>query len=94
MKDKKSFAEEIVLKIAYKIRFVPIIISVILAVVSFGKLSAASLPYQDPTAEMLQKQSQQIATAENWLIVSGVIFAASVVYSVIIARLYKRREHY
>ena len=62
----------------------------VFALICFGKLSAISIPYQDATAEMLQKQAQQIADAENLLIIIGLLFIVSIVYCVVITKQYKR----
>ena len=78
------------MKIAYKLRFVPIMISAVFAFICFGHLSSASLPYQDPTADMLQEQSLQISIAENWFIISILLLVISVVYYLIVSKLYKR----
>ena len=78
------------MKIAYKLRFVPIMISAVFAFICFGNLSSASLPYQDPTADMLQEQSLQISIAENWFIISILLLVISVVYYLIVSKLYKR----
>ena len=73
----------------YTFRFVPALISAAIAVFSFLRLSAASMPYQDPTVEMLEKQSQQIALAKNWLVFGGVLIVASIVFCIAVRRLHK-----
>ena len=78
------------LKAAYRFRFVPIMLSAIFAFIGFAKWSAVSLPYQDPTADMLQEQSRQISIAENWLVVSGLVLISGVAYCLIISKLRKR----
>ena len=50
---------EIDLKTAYKLRFIPMIIFALSAIFNWLKLSAAFMPYQDPTAQMLQEQIHQ-----------------------------------
>ena len=77
------------MKIAYKLRFIPMIIFAISTVTIFAKFSGVSLPYQDPTADMLQKQSQHISMLENWLTISVLLFAASAVYCIVIIKLSK-----
>ena len=87
---KLKLTGEIGLIIAYKLRFIPIILFAVCATVNLVKLSAVSIPYQDATAEMLQKHAQQISVAENWLIVSEVLFVISIVYFVVVTVLYRR----
>jgi hypothetical protein len=50
--------------------------SCVLACVPFLDLSADSLPYQDPTPEMVKKQAADIAAAEHKLAVHVWIAAA------------------
>ena len=78
------------MKIAYKLRFIPALVSVVIVLVSYLKLSLVSLPYQDPTAEMLQKQSEQISSAETGLLIGGILFVASVVFCIVIGKMHKR----
>ena len=79
------------MKKLYKLRFIPMIIFAIFTGVNFVELSAASLPYQDATAEMLQKQSQQMSVLENLLIISCLLLGASVIYIIVITKLSKRQ---
>ena len=80
------------MRLAYKLRFIPIIISAVSAFASVFYLVSVSLPYQDPTAAMLQEQSQQISFAENRILFSGLFFAGSIVYCFIIRKLYKNQR--
>ena len=55
------------MKILYHLRFLPLILSVIFLILSilgffavFSAISIISLPYQDPTPEMLERQMEDI----------------------------------
>ena len=77
------------MKTAYRLRFIPLVISAVIVIASFLNLSTASLPYQDPTAEMLQKQSEQISTFETWLMIGGVLLVVSIVFYLAVRKMYK-----
>ena len=60
----------------YRYRFIPLILSAFFEFICFGKLTGTSLPYQDPTIEMLE---EQILQSKIWGVLSIIGFIAIVV---------------
>jgi hypothetical protein len=52
----------------------------VLLVVGFGRYSAASLPYQDATPELLARQQAQVASAKTVLALGALVFGGGVVW--------------
>jgi ABC-type arginine transport system permease subunit len=62
-------------------RFIPHLVwlvGVVVLVVAFGRYSAASLPYQDPTPELLAVQRGHIEDAKRMGLTGGVVFLSGV----------------
>ena len=67
-------------------RFVPVILCIVgafLLLSAFGQGSGASLPYQDPTPDLLAIQSKQIHTA--WVVadVGAGLLVAGIVWQIV-----------
>ena len=79
------------MKMFYRLRFVPLILSFIFALQCFINLSGESLPYQDASPEMLEKQMIRINYWENMMIISlcAIIFSIALL---IVAGVIKRRK--
>jgi hypothetical protein len=58
------------------------LVGAIVLLVAFGRYSGASLPYQDPTPELLAIQSSQIESAKTVMLIGGLIFVGGVVWAV------------
>lgn len=62
-------------------KFIPHLVwlaGVAVLVVAFGRYSVASLPYQDPTPELLAVQRGQIEAARTLGLVGGMVFISGV----------------
>lgn len=68
------------MKLIYRLRLIPLFLSIIFTFISFVNLSGVSLPYQDPTAEMLDKQTIQINTAETLVQIGFYAIAVSIIF--------------
>jgi ABC-type arginine transport system permease subunit len=67
-------------------RFIPHLvwlIGVVVLVVAFGRYSAASLPYQDATPELLAVQRGQIESARRMGLIGGVVFLSGVGWGIL-----------
>jgi hypothetical protein len=67
-------------------RFIPHLVWLvggIVLLISFGRYSGASLPYQDPTPELLAIQRGQIESAKTLMLIGGLIFIGGVVWVVV-----------
>jgi hypothetical protein len=67
-------------------RFIPHFVWLIGAVVflvGFGRYIGASMPYQDPTPELLAVQRGQIESAKTVALVGGLIFIGGVAWVII-----------
>ena len=67
---EKNMYGGLLMKILYRLRFVPLILSIVFLILSilglfgiFSIFSIISLPYQDPTPEMLERQMEDIYLA-------------------------------
>lgn len=78
--------------VAYKLRFVPIILGVVFASFSFLLLASRSIPYQDPTPEMLVHQATQISNAQLMVGAGIVLMVFGIVYYLVIRHLNKKNS--
>lgn len=79
------------MKTICRFRLVPLLLSIIFTAICFVNLAGKSLPYQDPTPELLDKQIADIHLLEM-LIVIG--FCATIIFIVlfIYLRRYKNKH--
>jgi ABC-type arginine transport system permease subunit len=54
------------------------LVGVLVLVVAFGRYSAASLPYPDPTPELLAVQRGQVEDAKRMGLIGGLVFLSGV----------------
>jgi hypothetical protein len=82
------------LRIAYVAGTLLLVAACALPCASFAELSGASIPYQDPTPEMVQKQAAETAALEHQLVmrawIGGALASAGLV-ALIYARRHRRR---
>lgn len=71
------------MKILYRLRFIPLVVSIVFFILSllaliaiFNTYAVMSLPYQDPTPQMLQEQMEAIYWTQTVL---SQIFLATVI---------------
>ena len=72
--------------IARAMKFLPHVvwvIGVVLLLVAFGRYSGASMPYQDPTPELLAVRRGQIESAKTAALIGGLIFIAGIGWVII-----------
>ena len=93
-----------ILKLAYRLRFVPLVLSLVFLILSiiilltvFSGLAMEMLPYQDPTPEMLEMQMQNIylwrQTISQVFLITIIGFVVTVLYTMFLLYLrYKRKS--
>lgn len=85
------------MKLAYKLRFLPMVAGFIASFIGFSWFGAASIPYQDMDPALYQKYLHQVETAQFWFFLSLAALAAGILYYFAIKALYKkyrkRNEH-
>ena len=67
-------------------KFIPHLVWLIggvITLIAFGHYSAASLPYQDPTPELLAVQRGQIESAKTVMLIGALIFIGGVMWVLI-----------
>ena len=67
-------------------RFIPHLVwlvGVVVLLVAFGRYSGASMPYQDPTPELLAVQRGQIESSKTVASIGGLIFISGVVWVIV-----------
>ena len=72
--------------IARPMRFIPHLVWLaggLVLLIAFGRYSGASLPYQDPTPELLAVQRGQIESAKTVMLIGGLIFIGGVVWVIV-----------
>lgn len=80
------------MRVAYKLRVVPTILGLIFTICSFTLLSGHSIPYQDPTPELLAHQAGQIKDAELMVGIGIAFTILGIIYYLVIRRLYNKRK--
>ncbi|MFM7180996.1 MAG: hypothetical protein ACKO2G_05985 [Verrucomicrobiales bacterium] len=64
------------------------LLGLFVSLLAFGRYSGASMPYPDPTPELLAVQRGQIESAKTVMSIGGLIFISGVLW-VFIRRLYR-----
>ena len=68
------------MKIAYRTRFLPLLLGAIATFFSFAYLGACSIPYQDMTLELYEKYLFEVERAKLQLLISFLFFVIGVFY--------------
>jgi intracellular septation protein A len=63
----------------YQYRFIPLLVSVIFVAFCFGNYASVSMPYQEPTQEMLEKQLADIHLWERLTVIGSCVAILSAV---------------
>ena len=90
------------MKILYRLRFIPLILSTLFFILSllaliatFGTHAVISLPYQDPTPQMLQEQMEAVywmdAVLPQIFLATVIGFCAIVLSSILLIYLRRKR---
>jgi len=76
----------------YRFRFIPLLLSMIFAIICFITLAGEALPFLDPTPEMMNDQTERIHLWKAMTIVSLCAIALSCVLLYYFKR-YKKNRH-
>jgi hypothetical protein len=68
------------MKLAYKLRALPLILGVLWVMRNFGLYAGHGLPYPDPTPELLAVQHRQMADAKQGMLLGVAIMALGMGY--------------
>ncbi len=80
------------MKLLYKFTMLPLLFGFFLTIVSLINISNNSLPYLDPTHEMLQDQMIQLKNAEILLYVGIFTIVVSIVLLILVKILKNRKD--
>jgi hypothetical protein len=78
------------MRILYKARLFPLLVSIVTFVLGFMRYTGDNLPYQDPTQELIEAQIAAIAYDEKMMAAGGILIVVSLVFLIAIKRIYRK----
>lgn len=80
------------MKIAYTLRICPMIFGALLYSIFLCIWAGSSLPYPDPTPQLLATQARTLQNTEHMMSLGLVLFLLGILYFFIIRFLYRRNS--
>ena len=81
-----------ILKVAYRLRLLPLVLGFILTFYFFLRYMGYAMPYQDYTLELFAKQAEDLKNAAVLILFGIAVIIIGTVYFFVIQRLYNKNN--